>query len=554
MYINQIKIGDMFLNKFLTVTILITSLMGYSQLNKVDSIIKSKIEKGIETKSISADGIILYSQDILPLYYQKVNFQQSWVDQENIDELLEVLNDSYNEGLTPSDYHLNRITNLMSSTSGNNTPEIYANLDLILTDAAILYAVHLIAGKVDQSDIREGWDIPKISIPSESKGYLEEALTNKQIKHMMNELMPNHFMYTHLRNGLSNYRSIAENGGWPEIPVGQVLKLGILDDRNTVVRKYLQITGDYQIEEDSIGSNLFDERLEDAVKRFQYRHNLNQDGVIGKGTLSLMNVPIEKRIEEIRINLERARWIIHHLPSEFLVVNIAGFNIRRIINDSVVFYSRVIVGKHYHESPIFDGKMTYIELNPTWTLPYSIATKETLPKLRKNPNYLAEKNMIIMDRDGRELNPSTIDFDSLSRRNFPYILRQKAGPHNALGEVKFMFPNKYSIYLHDTPGRSLFKREDRAFSHGCIRLDKKWELFLNLMGDDWNMEKINEIVKSEKTTRVKLLNPIEIILLYWTAGADKQDELYFNKDVYDRDSDVLEQLDKPTVFKKSVAL
>jgi len=245
--------------------------------------------------------------------------------------------------------------------------------------------------------------------------------------------------------------------------------------------------------------------------------------------------------------MERARWVMHQLPDDFLVVNIAGYNIRRVRNDSIIYYSRVIVGRHFHESPIFKGKMRYIVINPTWTLPHSIATKETLPKLQKNPNYLEEKNMIIMDRTGKEVDPSSIDFNKLSQNNFPYIVRQKAGPHNALGEVKFIFPNEYSVYLHDTPSRSLFANEKRAFSHGCIRLDKKWELLIDLMDepDVWNMEKINEVLATEKTTRVNLKKPIDIVLLYWTAGADKEDKLYFNKDVYDRDAAVLKELDKP---------
>jgi len=359
-------------------------------------------------------------------------------------------------------------------------------------------------------------------------------------------------MYVHLRNGLKNYRKIAKNGGWPTIPSGQVLKLNVEDARVVTLRKYLTITGDLSSGINAANENIFDEDVENAVNQFQFRHNLNQDGVIGKSTLQVINVPIEQRINEIRINMERARWVIHHLPNDFMVVNIAGYNVRRITNDETVFYSRVIVGKHYHETPIFKGILRYIEINPTWTLPYSIATKETLPKLQKDPGYLAKHNMIIMDRSGNELDPSTIDFNKLTKGNFPYTVRQKAGPHNALGQVKFMFPNHYAVYLHDTPARGLFAQEKRAFSHGCIRLDQKWDLFLNLVGDEgWDMVRINEVLNSGKTTRVNLKKPIEILLLYWTAGADKQDKLYFNKDVYDRDTEVLVELDKAVIFKES---
>ncbi len=533
-------------------SILVFTVSGQSQSLTVKEIINNNIKSGVETKTISAEGIILYAQDILPVFYETNNFAPAWNTEQNRVDLIRSLEDSYNEGLLPEDYHLEKIKLLISEIKSNADPNKVANLDLLMTDAVMLYATNLIIGKVDQSKIVEGWDVPPNVLPKNDGILLNEVLTSYDITEALNTLKPDNFMYVHLRNGLANYREIAKNGGWPDIPPGQVLKLDVSDERVLLLRKYLTITGDMPTVTNSINDSIYDKDVENAVKQFQHRHNLNQDGVVGKGTLSMINIPVEQRIDELRINMERARWIIHHLPKDFMVVNIAGYNVRRITNDSVVFYSRVIVGRHFHETPIFKGKLSYIELNPTWTLPYSIATKETLPKLQKNPNYLAEKNMIIMDRNGKELDPSTIDFNSLSRNNFPYTFRQKAGPHNALGQVKFIFPNSYSVYLHDTPARSLFSHEERAFSHGCIRLDKKWELFMNLMDDHevWNMKKINEILASGKTTRVNLKNPIEIILLYWTAGADKQDVLYFNKDIYDRDPDVLKELDKPYKHKK----
>lgn len=527
--------------------ILLFSSVLISQNDEISQIIKNKTENTSIENPVNADGIILYNQEYIPGYYRNSGYKPSWTNEKNIDEIILILKDAYSEGLMPEDYHLDRIGILQNKP---DTPENLADLDLILTDAAMLYARHLFVGKVDQSKIRKGWDIPPNGLPTEAKNYLESALQSMALSSFYESIKPDHFMYEHMRSGLANYRMIREQGGWPKIPEGKVLKPDNIDERVPIIRNYLKITGDLQSDSHLDNDTEYDSITVEAVKRFQWRHNLNQDGIIGKGTLAVMNVPVDKRIEDLRINLERARWIVHHLPEDFLVVNIAGYNIRRIINDSTVYYSRVIVGKHYHETPIFDGSMTYIEINPTWTLPYSIATKETLPKLKKNPEYLKEKKMIILDRDGKEVDPSTINFQELSRKNFPYTLRQKAGPHNALGEVKFMFPNHYAVYLHDTPARSLFSREERAFSHGCIRLDKKWELFLNLMGDEWRMERINEILESEKTTVVKLKTPIEIILLYWTAGADIDDNLFFNKDIYDRDAIVIKELNKPVVFKK----
>jgi murein L,D-transpeptidase YcbB/YkuD len=311
------------------------------------------------------------------------------------------------------------------------------------------------------------------------------------------------------------------------------------------LRKYLTITGDLDPAFRSVNDTVFDTIVEQAVKNFQFRHNLTMDGIVGKGTLAEINVPVEDRIDQIRINMERARWVMHQLPNDFVVANIAGFNVRRLINDSIVNYSRAIVGKKFHESPIFRGKIQYIVLNPTWTVPFSIAVKEMLPKIKKDKNYLSDHYLELLDRSGNPVNPETVDFNTLSSSNFPYTIRQKAGPHNALGQVKFIFPNKYSVYMHDTPARSLFSREKRAFSHGCIRLDKKWELFFSLVDDPaWDEKRLREVLDSQKTTTVMLKEPEEILILYWTAGADKKNRLFFNEDVYGRDAAVLKQLNK----------
>jgi len=537
-------------------SIIIITTSGFSQTQTATELVKNKIETGIDAKAISADGIILYAQDILPAFYEANNYSLAWDNEQNRIDLIESLENSFNEGLIPDDYHLEKIKKLFRETKSNANPDKVVDLDLLMTDAVLLYATNLIIGKVDQSKIVEGWDVPPNKLPKNDGISLNKALNSNDIAEALNNLKPDNFMYVHMRNGLKRYREISKNGGWSKVPPGKVLKLNETDVRVLLLRKYLIITGDLSASANSENDSIFDMNVENAVKQFQFRHNLNEDGVVGKGTLEMINVPIEKRIDELRINMERARWVFHHLPEDFMVVNIAGYNVRRLTDDSIVFYSKVIVGKHFHETPIFKGKLSYIVINPTWTLPYSITIKETLPKLQKNPNYLTEKNMIIMDRTGKEIDPSTIDFNTLSKNNFPYTVRQKAGPHNALGQVKFIFPNQYAVYLHDTPVRSLFSREERAFSHGCIRIDKKWELLMNLMDDPevWNMNKINEIVASGKTTRVNLKSPIEILLLYWTAGADKKDKLYFDKDVYDRDASVLEELNKPVVFKKVAKL
>jgi murein L,D-transpeptidase YcbB/YkuD len=535
------------LSRILLALCLLIAVHTSAQDVTVSEMIQEKIEHGLQTDGIIIRGIYLNNQENLPAFYTENNFRHFWADPRNRSDMMEILEASDKVGLLPADYHLEMLEFLTAEVdAGNDSPGLMADLEILLSDATTMYANHMIYGKVDQSDLRAEWDLPENPRPEHLNQDIVDALDTHTLKAEMDKLGPQHFMYEHLVTGLEQYRKLAEAGGWPEVPEGETLKPGMTDERVAAIRAYLTKTGDYHSDTVVADNQYFDDGLAEAVKHFQFRHNLTQDGFVGKGTVAQMNVPVEERIDQIRVNLERSRWIMHKLEPDFLVVNIAGYNIRRITHGKTVYYSPVIVGKKYHQSPIFKGRMTYIVINPTWTVPYSIATRETLPKLQKNPNYLEEKNMVIMDRNGKILDPQTIDFSQYSRSNFPFTVRQEPGPNNALGEVKFIFPNKYSVYLHDTPARSLFSKEDRAFSHGCIRLQKKWELLMSLMDDpEWNMDKINGILKSQELTNINLPQPIDILILYWTAGADQEGTLYFNRDVYNRDAAVLEALNEP---------
>jgi murein L,D-transpeptidase YcbB/YkuD len=536
---------------FLTLSVLISANL-FSQDNSVSLAIQHRIETGMEQGGITVGEKYLFNQDSLAKYYINRHFQPVWSDAQNRTDFIEIIEGAYDEGLTPNDYHLQEISALLEKVgNGKGETNDLVDLDLLMSDGISLYANHLNYGKVMQSKLRETWDVPENPMPDDPDFEIENALSENTLPQLFETFTPQFHMYRELKVGLRNYRQIEKDDGWPIVADGETLKKGMTDNRIATIRTRLKITGDLKAET-TTNPELFDEELELAVKHFQFRHALTQDGVIGKGTLAQMNVPVEKRIDQIRVNLERSRWIMHKLEKDFLIVNIAGYNIRRVTDDSIVYFSPVIVGKPLHETPIFKATMQYFVINPTWTVPYSIATSETLPKMRKNPNYLAEHNMVIMDRNGKILDPATIDLNKYSKGNFPFTVRQEPGPNNALGEVKFIFPNHYSVYVHDTPGRSLFTHEERAFSHGCIRLQKKWELLMSLMDepDVWNMDKINEILASGKTTTVHLNKPIDILILYWTAGADKQDRIYFDQDIYKRDPAVLAELDKPWEYKK----
>lgn len=542
--------------KLIFITLIIICFFDESveaQNDSIEELIEKRVENGDSNNLIFADSIVLFSQIELPKFYTNRDFELAWTNKKNRNDLLQSIQLSFDEGLNPKDYHLEKITKLIEKSSYKKLSDNdLIDLDFLMTDALILYASHLISGKVEQSKLRSKWDVELNQRPKNIDSLLTVTLHNKRVKDALENVKPQHYFYKLLKFNLKKYRILETSGGWPKVTEGETLKKGILDERILEVRKYLLVTGDLKVS-DIENDSLYDETLEIAVKNFQTRHNLTSDGAIGKGTIEQMNVSVEDRIDMLRINLERLRWVFHNPDEDFLLVNIAGFYAKRFKNKQEIFSSRVIVGKYHRETPIFKGEIQYIIINPTWTLPYSIATHETLPKLKKDPSYLSAKHMEIMDRSGNVLNYDNIDFSQYSAGNFPFIIRQKAGPWNALGQVKFIFPNKYSVYLHDTPSRGLFNRQDRAFSHGCIRTESKWELLMSLMDNPevWNMDKVNGILDSGKTTRINLPEPINIYLMYWTSRVDQENTLYFMKDVYKRDAAVLKALDELIMFKEA---
>ena len=358
-------------------------------------------------------------------------------------------------------------------------------------------------------------------------------------------------MYARGRAFLKTYREIAEHGGWPRVPSGASVKPGMTDARIPALRARLAAEGDYQGPVDA--GDHYDDTLVAAVKAFQERHLLEPDGAIGPGTLHEINVTAAERVAQIRVNLERARWVLHEIGDEdHVVVDIAGYGVRFMHDRQPVWQSRVIVGQPYKQTPSFRAEIQYVVFNPTWSVPHSITAAELLPQMRKDPGTLARKNLKVVDRQGREIDPRTLDWAHFNARNFPYFLRQDAGDSNALGKVKIMFPNQYSVYLHDTPTRSLFERDRRTFSHGCIRVEKPRELVERLLADpvNWNAAAIDAAIATGETKTVYLKTRIPVLLIYWTVDQDATGRTIFKPDAYRQDPVLLKALDGKVSFGK----
>lgn len=541
--INMRKIICLFLITFLALK------LTPARSGDVSDVIKSKLELLAIDKDLKIAGEKIHNIEYITNLYQKNDYRQFWNKPEYILDAVAAIRNSFADGLLPGDYHLVAITALQSELSSprrqtSPAPDQFADLDLLLTDGIIFLANHLLYGKIDPISLLPTWNFGYAPIPDLNATTLNRYIVNREIPSRLEELKPDMNLYDSLVSALEKYRAIAANGGWQPIPSGGKIEPGGKDVRIPSIRKRLAITGALT-QRDSLSSSSFDKILEKDISDFQASHGLYVDGIIGAGTFRELNVPVEKRIESIRINLERVRWIAGNIPSKYIIVNIAAFWLMMVDSNEVIHYTPVVVGKALNKTPVFRDKMRYIEFNPTWTQPRSIVKNETVPKLKKDSAYLEQNHMVLLDSKGNIIETSSLDFKNLSPSKFPYIVRQEPGPWNALGEMKFMFPNEYDIYLHDTPSRSLFSRASRAYSHGCIRVKNPADLAVKLLErTQYDRNKIEEIIKTHETTRVNLPEPLDILLLYWTCGIDRYNRLFFVPDIYERDADVLKELDK----------
>jgi murein L,D-transpeptidase YcbB/YkuD len=502
--------------------------------------------------SLELQGVVITSKQFLPEFYRQRDYQLAWTaHMDNARALSNRIQASYREGLVPEDYYAAGIQRLLVESSGSGLSDSQvADLDIMLSAALARYAYHLRFGKVNPERMDADWNI-KRSLKGqdplvELQGVIDSAALDVQLDALVSQLP----VYDELRNALAKYVALRDAGGWPTIPAGPTLKPAMQDERVPLVRQRLLVTGDLTVAAAANEPLVYDAALQDAVEHFQLRHGLDTDGFIGKGTLAAMNVPVTARIDQIRVNLDRARWVSQDIPRTFVIVDIAGFNARLFRDGKVVWDEPAQVGKPYRSTPVFREDMTYLELNPTWTIPPTILAKDILPRVKKDPSYLQQKNMQVLTRDGKIVDPNSIDWSSISARGFPYIIRQTPGPHNALGRVKFMFPNPHFVYLHDTPSKALFNRSSRAFSSGCIRVRNPYRLAELLLQDEdnWSLEKVEAAIDTLKQQRVNLSESVPVLLLYWTVNVGADGSVYFRDDIYQRDAKVLTGLDGEFVF------
>ncbi|RME35209.1 MAG: murein L,D-transpeptidase [Gammaproteobacteria bacterium] len=477
--------------------------------------------------------------------YRRNDYRPLWTGTRGITALRQWIDRSMEEGLNPDDYHRAALRVLLDGGPVEGPDAV--DLELLLSDAMLLLGVHLGTGKVDAARLFREWNYLPDADRAPTSTEVLESLRAGRIGELLAARVPDGPIYRTLRAALARYRAIRDRGGWPLLPAGPALHPGDCSPRVALLRERLaRESGDASLEGGDAAC--FDAVLEQAVRHFQRLHLLEEDGVVGRKTLAELNVPVHERIDQLRVNLERIRWLHHGLPEDFYAADLAGFRLYHRQGWS----SPIVVGKAYHQTPAFHDLIEIVEINPTWTVPRSITVREILPELlRDPPGYLRRKDMELLTMRGEPVDPATVDWSALGPLNFPYVLRQRPGPDNALGRIKFLFPNPYSVYLHDTPARELFRHPRRAFSHGCIRVAKAVELGERLLrgnGPQWTAAYIRELIDAGETVRVRLAQPVPILIVYLTAMPDLiggTDAIQFREDIYRRDPRVLAELDAP---------
>jgi murein L,D-transpeptidase YcbB/YkuD len=470
-------------------------------------------------------------------FYRERKYKPLWLNSKGLhnraNDLLHVIINAGDEGLKSSDYYLEEIQKIW----GTKNPDELAQLDLLLSVAFYSYSKHAFTGRFKAEDVDDDWHIG--NRPPDARKLFARVAQRDSIAALLKIIPPQHSGYQLLKERLRRYREIEQQGGWQNIEAGPAIEPGMQHEQVVQLRQRLHMTGDLD-NSACCDSDNYDAVLVEAVKHFQARHGLAADGEIGPKTLSALNVTVDEKIRQILLNMERWRWMPRELGKRYLVVNMSGFELYMVENDSSVLAMPVIVGKSYRSTPSFSGWVSYMEYNPYWTIPRKLALEDIVPKQVNDPSYLSKRLIKVFRgwENAEEIDPQSVNWSEVDKDSFPYWLRQEPGPRNALGRIKFIFSNPYKVYLHGTPDKHLFNRVERAFSSGCIRVRDPVRLAAYLLGDG-SLQKEEEVLANihlGSNDREDLPASIPIYLVYWTAWVDEDGGMNFRHDIYDRDT------------------
>jgi murein L,D-transpeptidase YcbB/YkuD len=469
----------------------------------------------------------------LARFYRARDFRPAWAaeqDGRRAALLLDALAAAEAHGLDSRRYRLEAIRARRTGPEGGDPVE----RELLLTDAFLRYATDMRRGRLVPGQGDPDWGIAPAAF--DAVAALTRALRDPAgLRALLASLPPPAPEYGRLVEALGRYRDIASRGEWPRVPSGALLRPGASDERVPALRQRLVAEGDLASGADG---PRYDEALEPAVRRFQARHGLVVDGIVGPATIRALNVPVRDRIRQITLNLERWRWLPRDLGHHYITVNAADAMLSVVVDGRTVLTSRVVVGDARHPTPVVAARLEAVVFNPPWNVPVSIAVAEMLPRLRENPRYLADNDIVVLER--REGDPFglAVDWAAVPSEPFPFRLQQQPGPGNPLGRIKLDIPNRFDVYLHDSPVRSLFARPVRTASHGCIRVERADDLAAHVLGagpDGWTKPQIAAAIATGASQRIPVARPVPVYILYWTAFVAPDGLVHFRDDVYGRD-------------------
>ena len=474
------------------------------------------------------------------LYPQPSDFL--WINNNQLNEqashALEFIAGSVNHGLNPNDYHFDLLQQL---EPGSNESEAHL-FDLILSDGLLKLIRDISVGKLDPNVVDPKWSIPRG--PFNAIAFLQQALSANDFKTSLSSLIPVSQQYQQLKAAAKRYQNYVNLGGWRKISATHALRAGDEHENISAIRDRLSFDDESVNQVRPSMRNYYDKELEQLIKQFQRRHSLIADGIIGPATIRAMNVSATERLQQININLERLRWLPHDLGERYIMVNLANYRLTAIEDNQVKLDMRVIIGKTKRSTPSFSSQMTHVVLNPKWYVPNKLARKDLLPKQQNSPGYFERYNFRVFNvEDGKktEISPDAVDWQTLSEENFPYSLVQDPGKKNALGQLKFILPNPWKIYLHDTPSKSLFKQNQRNFSAGCIRVEDPLALAGFSLSRNSMQQPLLDMISSNESYSTKLEQPLSVYAVYATVWLDGN-EIMFSPDSYQRDQKMAQYL------------
>lgn len=493
--------------------------------------------------AVPADGVARSDVEAMAQVYAARGWQPIWSGQDSADErgrLVDArLAAADADGLRPADYGVEQVRKL----EGKGDGEAAARRELLRSAGLLRYARDLHSGRLHSTE--NGFDISLDTLPFDPGAMLAAAASVPDLGALLDALAPQSPAYARLKTLLASLTVHAPTH-WTNVPDVGKLEPGAASPAIPALRRRLKEAGDFK---GDLASPLYDAPLVEAVKRFQARHGLHDDGIIGTMTYAAFNdMPVDRR-RQVEVNMERLRHLDPDESAEYFFVNVPDYRLQllepgdRPGETRVAYEQHVVVGTEKDQTPSFSAVMSYIELNPNWHVPKSIAVREMLPKIRMDPGYL-ERNSYLLLSGGEPVNPWLINWNGITAQNFPFRIRQTPGDQNALGQMKFMFPNRYNVYIHDTPSKALFNRSRRSFSHGCIRLMKPMELADLLLGrQGWDETRVRGVLDAGKTRVVTLKDAIPVHIAYMTAWVDDKGRAQFRDDIYHLDGGLADRLD-----------